>query len=45
MPGSSRLPVSLRDAVPKLSKQRQLAILNLDLYAPAPPFLSYIHIY
>ncbi|KIW01283.1 uncharacterized protein PV09_07322 [Verruconis gallopava] len=31
MPGSSRLPVSLRDTAPKLSKQRQLVILNLDL--------------
>jgi hypothetical protein len=42
MPGSSRLPVSLRDTAPKLSKQRQLVILNLDLYVvrPSTRFLS-----
>ena len=32
MPGSSRLPVSIRENIPKLSKNRHVLELNLDLY-------------
>ncbi|KAF2400237.1 sphingosine-1-phosphate lyase-like protein [Trichodelitschia bisporula] len=31
MPGSSRLAISLRDAAPKMARQRQLVALNLDI--------------
>ena len=39
MPGSSRLPVSLRDTfnARKSSANGQLVALNIDVYAPLPP--------